>query len=102
HPLGNAVDLHQVLDRGTAHGLGRAEMVQEGALPRRADSRDLVERVPDQLPGAARAVRADGEAVGLVAQALDEVEDRIAHRQAERLAAADEETLAPGVAVDAL
>ena len=54
------------------------------------------------LLGAPRAVRADGEAVRLVAQALDEIEHRVAVRQHERLAAGHEEFLAAGVAVAAL
>ena len=45
------------------------------------------------------AVRADGEAVRLVAEALDEVEHRVARRQHERLAAGHVEGLAAGVAV---
>ena len=43
-----------------------------------------------------------GEAVRLVAQALDEEQRRVARRQLERLAPLDEEGLAPGVAVGAL
>ena len=45
------------------------------------------------------AVRADGEAVGLVAQALDEIEHRVARLEHERLAAGPVERLAAGVAV---
>ena len=47
-------------------------------------------------------MRADGEAMHLVAQALDEIEHRVAHRQHEGIPALDEEALAPGVAVRAL
>ena len=66
------------------------------------DARDLVERAFDELLLAPRAVGSDGEAVRLVAQALDEEQRRIARRKLERLAALDEEGLAPGVAVGAL
>ena len=43
----------------------------------------------------------DGEAVRLIAQALDEEQSRIARAELERLAALDEESLAAGVAVGA-
>ena len=46
-----------------------------------------------------RPVRADGEAVRLVAQPLHEIEHRVARLQHERLAAGHEEGLAAGVAV---
>ena len=42
---------------------------------------NLVERVFDHFLLAARAMRSDGEAVRLVAHALDEIEHRIARRQ---------------------
>ncbi len=77
-------------------------MQQQRALAAGADAGDLVERVLDHLLLAPRAVRADGEAVRLVAQPLDEIEHRIAHRQRERVPALDEEALAAGVAVLAL
>jgi hypothetical protein len=84
--LGNAVHGHQIGSWRPAHRLGRAEMLQQRALARRADAGDLVERVLDHLLLAPRAVRADGEAVRLVAQALHEIEHRIARRQRERIA----------------
>ena len=55
-----------------------------------------------RIPLALGAMRADGEAMRLVAQPLHEIERRIARRQPERLVAGDEETFAPGVAVGAL
>ena len=47
-------------------------------------------------------MRADGEAMRLVAQALDEIKRGIARRQPERLAPRDEKHLASGVAVGPL
>ena len=77
-------------------------MAEQRALPRRPDAGDLVERIGVHLLLAPRPVRADGEAVRLVAQALDEIEHRVAVRQHERLASGHEEGLAPGLAVAAL
>src|SRR5690606_30294120 len=85
-PFRNALDRHQVIHGGAADGLGGAEMVQQRALAPGADAGDLVERVPHHLLFAAGAVRADGETVRLVAQALDEIKHRVAHRQHEGLA----------------
>ena len=61
-----------------------AEMAQQRALARRADAGDFLQSGLADVLLAARAVRADGEAVGLVAQPLDEIEQRIARRQLER------------------
>src|SRR5690606_15978625 len=41
----NAVDSRQIGNGGAAHGLGRAEMQQQGAFAGRPDAGDLVERV---------------------------------------------------------
>jgi hypothetical protein len=78
-------------------------VLEEGALARGAHARDLVQGVGEEVLGALGAVRPDGEAVRLVAQALDEVEDRVVVRQREgaRLPRAPELLLAQ-VAVDAL
>ena len=77
----------------------RAEMAQQRALAGRPDPRDFLQAGLADVLLAPRAVRADGEAVRLVAQPLDEIEQRIARRQLERRAAGHEEGLAPGVAV---
>ena len=45
HARRDALHRHQILDAGAAHRLGRAEMAEQGALARRADAVDLVERV---------------------------------------------------------
>ena len=63
---------------------------------------DLVERRAADRLGAPRAVRADGEAMRLVAQALEEIEHGIARLEAERRLARHEEALAAGVAVGSL
>src|SRR5690349_16361630 len=102
HLFRNAVDLDQILDRGAADRLGGAEMQKQRALAAGADAGDLVERALDHLLLAAGAMRADGEAMDLVAQPLDEIEHRIAHRQRKRVLAPDKEALAAGVAVLAL
>ena len=52
--------------------------------------------------GAPRAMRADGEAMRLVAQALQEIEHRIARLEREGRLARHEEALAAGVAVGPL
>src|SRR6218665_3559051 len=77
-------------------------MLQQGTFAGRADALDLVERVPDDVLLATRAMRADGKAVSLVAEALDKVENRIAVRQHEGVLALHEEFLAAGVALLAL
>ena len=77
-------------------------MMQQRLLAPGADPGDLVERrMPDRLrsPGA---VGADGEAVRLVAQPLQEIEHGIARVERERRAAGHEKSLAAGVAVGAL
>ena len=57
---------------------GAAEMVEQGAFAGGADAGDFVEFAGDEGFGAAGAVGGDGEAVGFVAQALQEVEDGVA------------------------
>src|SRR5690606_7563745 len=48
---------------------------------------------------APRPVRTDGEAMGLVAQSLHEIEHRVAHRQSERVPALCKEALAACLAI---
>src|SRR5260370_34538297 len=82
--------------------LERAEMVEQGALAGRADARDLLQSRLADVAAAPDAVRADREAMRLVAQPLDEIERRIARLELERLASGQEEGLHPGGAVPAL
>ena len=77
-------DLRQIGERGALDRLQRAEMMQQRALARRADAGDFLQAGLADVLLAARAVRADGEAMRLVAQPLDEIEHRIARRQLER------------------
>src|SRR5580700_11665030 len=95
----DAFDLHQVGDRGTLDGFQRAEVVQQRALARRPDAGDLLQARLAHVARPARPVRADGEAMGLVAQPLDEIEHRVARRQLERVAPREEEGFAAGVAI---
>jgi len=66
------------------------------------DARDLLQAGLAQIARAARPVRAYGETMGLVAQPLDKIEDGIARRQLERVAAGEEEGFATGIAIRAL
>src|SRR6185436_15239166 len=59
---------------------------------------DFVERIAPHFDAPARPVRADGEAMRLVAQPLDEIKHRIARLQHEALAARHEEGLTAGIA----
>ena len=63
-------------------------------MPAISSSGELADRL-----GAAGAVGADRETVRLVAQPLQEVEDRVARIERERRPAGHEEALAAGVAV---
>src|SRR5882762_121973 len=98
----NSIDLLEFDEPGARNASRRAEMVEQGLLAPGADPGDVVEqRMADAL-AALGPVRADGETVRLIAQALQEIEDRIARIEAERRPARQEEALAPGVAVGAL
>ena len=77
-------------------------MFQQCAFAGRADAGDLVKRVAGEVGLAARAMGADSEAMGLVAEPLDEVEHRIARRDGEGRPTVHMERLATGVAVGAL
>src|SRR5260221_4023986 len=94
-PLGE-IGRRRALDR-----LERAEMVEQGAFGGRADAGDLLQPRLADVAAAPDAVRADREAMRLVAQPLDEIERRIARLELERLASGQEEGLHPGVAVRA-
>ena len=79
-----------------------AEVHQQRALAARADAGDLVERAGGEALGALGAVRADREAVGLVAEALQVEEQGRIGREADFAAARQVEGLAAGIAVRAL
>src|ERR1019366_1237962 len=70
----------QVAEARHLHAAGRAEMVQQCSFAGRADPLNLVQfTLPDGLR-TARPMRGDGETMRLVADALQEVQDRIARR----------------------
>src|SRR5262249_51560012 len=74
-------------------------MAQQGALARRADAGNLLQAGLAQVALAPGAVRADREAVRLVAQALQEIQHRITRRQPNRFAPRNEEGLPAGIPV---
>src|ERR1700761_3601927 len=99
HCLADTADRLDVSDPGSGNSAGRAEVLQQGALSRRTDSRNLVEGIGADRLGALLPVTADGESVRLVAQPLEVVEHRAAQIEAERLLAWHVEMLAAGIAV---
>src|SRR3984893_16021277 len=78
--------LGEIGQRRALDCLERAEMVEQGALAGRADARDLLQSRLTDVAAAPHAVRADREAMRLVAQPLDEIERRIVRLEIERLA----------------
>src|SRR5688572_23681985 len=96
---GDAGDLLKVLEGGALDRAGGAEMHQQGALAARADSGDLVEWARRHALRTFLAVGADGEAVGLVTQALKIEEQRRIGRQRHLAAAREMEYLATRIAV---
>ena len=97
----DARNLFEIGEAGARNRLGRPERMQQGALARRPDPADLVERALGEVLLAAGAVGADGEAMRLVAQPLHEIKRRIARRESERRSVGEEKGLASGVAIDA-
>src|SRR5262249_31803505 len=85
--------LGEIGQRRALDRLERPEMVEHRALAGQADAGDFLQpRLADIAP-APDAVRADREAMRLVAQPLDEIEHRIARLELERLAPGLEEGL---------
>ena len=77
-------------------------MREQGLLPLGADSRDPVEQGGGCLFGAPVAVGPDGETVGLVPEALEEMHQRVVRREGEAGLAGLVELLAPGIPVGPL
>src|SRR5882757_3807721 len=77
----DAGNLTEVGDRGPLDLLERSEVMQQGTFARRSDARNLLQAGLADVLFAQLAVRADDEAVGLVAQPLDEIEHRVARLQ---------------------
>ncbi len=76
-------------------------MQQQGAFAGGADAGDFIEFGGDEFFAAAGAVGGDGEAVGFVAQALQEIQHRVARGELEGGAAGHVEPFAAGIAVGA-
>src|SRR3954451_7620650 len=83
----------ELLARRGQDGLRRAEVRHQRALARRADPRQVVEDRRRHRAVAARAVMGDGEAVGLVAHALQQLQLGLVVRDPDRLAPAGYEHL---------
>ena len=95
----DALDLHQIGQRGSFDGFQRAEMQKQRAFAGRSDARNLLQTGFAQIAFAARPVRAYGKTMRLVAQAFDEIKHRIAWRQLERIPSWNKERFPAGVAV---
>src|SRR5262245_24715882 len=98
----DAIDFHEIGQRGALDCLERAKMQKKRALARRPDPGDLLQARFAQIALATRPVRADRKAMRLVAQPLDEIKHRIARRQFERVPARYKEGLPSGVALGPL
>jgi hypothetical protein len=98
----DAGDLREIIEGSALDCLQGAEVAQQRALARRADARDLLQAGLANIAFAFRPMRADGKAMGLVAQALQEIKHGIARRQLERRLAGRVKRLAAGVAIGSL
>src|SRR5262245_56459899 len=98
----HAGNFGQIGGRSALDRLERPEMLQERALAGRPDAGDFLQPGLAQVLLAAGAMRANCESMRLVAQALDEVEHRIARLEHERVASGDMKCFPAGVAVGAL
>src|SRR4029077_19114904 len=81
----DTVHRFQIDEARRRNRLGGAEMLQKSTFARAAYAADFVPRIGPDGFGAALAMAADGEAVGFVAQALQEIEHRTFRIEAERL-----------------
>src|SRR5262249_20499500 len=95
----DAEDLGEIGRSGELDRLERSEMMQQRTLAGRAAAGNFLQRGVADVAPAPQPMRPNGEAMRLVAQALDEIERRIARLELERLAPRQEEGLEPGVAV---
>src|SRR5262245_5957724 len=98
----DAGHLGEIGGSGALDRLERSEMVQQRALARRADAGNFLQPGLADVAPPPHPMGAHGEAMRLVAQALDEIEHRLARLELERLAPRQEEGLEPGVAVRSL
>src|SRR3954447_5799130 len=74
HLLGEPGHVLQILPRGGEDGLRRAEVLEQQPLARRPDAGQLVHDRLGHRPVAAAPVVSDGEAVRLVADALEQLQ----------------------------
>src|SRR5437588_3290989 len=74
HLLGQPGDRLQVLEAGLLHGRDAAQVLQQALLPSGPEAGDVVDGALGHALAAELAVIGDGEAVGLIADALQEVE----------------------------
>jgi len=88
HVVDEAVDLPETVFRGGDEPLGRAEVVEKGALAGRADTLQLIQHGPRHGAIPAASVMLDREPVGLVADPLEELRGLRVRRQADRRRAA--------------
>src|SRR5215831_21283874 len=98
----DAGNMFQVGDRGPLDRLEGSEVPQQRALAGRADAGNLLQAGLADVLLALLPVRADREAMRLVAQPLHEIEHRVARLELERLAPGLKERLQPGIAVGPL
>ena len=78
-------------------------MFHQGATPRRADAVHVIERIGTDGLGSLSAVGANGKPVGFIAQALNEIQNRITRFEHERQRPArNMEMFTPGIAVRTL
>ena len=69
--------LREIVERRPFDGFQRAEVMEQRPLARRPDAGDFLQAGLADVLFPARAMRADGEAMRLIPQALNEVEQRI-------------------------
>ena len=102
HGFADALDPLQIRKSGAGDAARRAEMMKQRLFASRADAENLVERRATDRLHPLGTMRADGEAMRLIAQTLQIVEHGIFGIEAEGLAPRSKEALAPGVAVGSL
>src|SRR6188474_82095 len=68
----DARHLREIVERSVLDGFQRPKVVEQGPLARRADAGDFLQAGLADVLLAPRAMRADSEAMRLVAQSLDE------------------------------
>src|ERR1022692_4747319 len=88
HVSGQPGQRRQLVERGLAQRVQGAELLEQAVTSRRAQSLDTLQSGGDHGLAPLGSMKADGEAVGLVAQALDQVETLRAALEHDRLTGA--------------